>query len=162
MRMIPGALKRWIGWMNDTAALLVIFVMLLTVGDVICRAAGTAILGTYEIVGVAGAFIIGLALPLASWNGGHVSVDLLEPYWPGTLRKVIFLCTRILVIVLFAILSYNLYKKGIHLHSTRESSYTLHIPLFYTRFGLTFCFLVQCGVLIADINRAFRREEGHE
>ena len=63
-----------------------------------------------------------------------------------------------MAIVLFALLSYRLYVKGIHLYKTGEVSLTLQIPYFPAAFGLAFAFLVQCFALIGHIVEAFKVE----
>ena len=48
------------------------FMMCLTVADVLMRTGGHPILGTYEIVGLALALVIGFGIPKVSMDRGHV------------------------------------------------------------------------------------------
>jgi TRAP-type C4-dicarboxylate transport system permease small subunit len=58
-------------------------------------------------------------------------------------------------IILFALVSYNLVKKGIGFYGSGETSMTLRIPMYPVVFVLAFCFFVQCFSFITDIFRIF-------
>lgn len=155
------ALFRRLGsWMNVIAGVVLFLMMLLTVADVILRAFGSAIVGTYELVAVAGAVVIGFALPQTTARRGHVSVDFLIEGRSDTVRNVFFVATRILGIVLFALICYYLYRKGIYLRNSGQVSLTLHIPLYPVAFSLSFCMLIECFVLINDTLKVFVRGDG--
>jgi TRAP-type C4-dicarboxylate transport system permease small subunit len=151
--------KRLNGWMNNLAGVVLFLMMLLTVADVVLRMFGTAILGTYELVAVSGAVVVGFAIPQTSWEKGHVCVDFLIENRTGIARKLILAFTRLLGIGLFALLTWNMTLKAIHLYNTGEVSLTLHIPFFPAAFGLAFCFLIETFVLIADLVRVFEGGE---
>ena len=61
--------------LNVVAGSCLTFLMLLTIADVILRRLRMPILGTYELVGFAGAAVIGFAIPLTSWYRGQIFVD---------------------------------------------------------------------------------------
>ena len=158
MNIFIAVCKKIYGWMNTLAGFVLVFMMLLTVADVILRIFGTAIMGTYELVAVSGAIVIGFAVPQTTFEKGHVNVDFLMEGRSEAVRKGFFVATRIMAIALFALLSYRLYVKGIHLYKTGEVSLTLQIPYFPAAFGLAFSFLVQCFALIGHIVEAFKVE----
>jgi TRAP-type C4-dicarboxylate transport system permease small subunit len=150
--------KRLNGWMNTLAGIVLFLMMMLTVVDVVLRMFGTALLGTYELVAVSGAIVVGFAVPQTSWGRGHVCVDFLVENRSQAVRNTVFIITRIMGICLFALLSLYLLKKGIHLYKTGEVSLTLHIPYYPAAYGLSFCFFIECFTLIADIFRIFTAE----
>lgn len=154
--------KRIVSWMNALAGVVLFFMMLLTVADVILRIFGTAILGTYELVAVAGAIVVGFAVPKTTWDKGHVCVDFLVENRSAAVKNTVFFITRILGIILFALLSIYLFRKGIHLYKTNEVSLTLHLPYFPWACALSFCFAVEVFALIGDIFKIFtvERENG--
>jgi TRAP-type C4-dicarboxylate transport system permease small subunit len=152
-------LKRLCGWMNTLAGVVLFLMMMLTVVDVIMRLFGTAILGTYELVAVSGAIVVGFAVPQTSWGRGHVYVDFLIENRSDALKNTVFIITRILGICLFSLLSFYLLKKGFHLYKTGEVSLTLHIPYYPAAYGLSFCFFVECFALIADILKIYTVED---
>ena len=151
--------KRLSNWMNSLAGVVLFLMMMLTVVDVVVRLFGTAILGTYELVAVAGAIVVGFAVPQTSWGRGHVYVDFLIENRSDAVKNAVFIATRILGICLFALLSFYLLKKGIHLYRTGEVSLTLHIPYYPAAYGLAFCFFIECFALIADILKIYTVED---
>jgi len=155
MKGFVALFRRLGSWMNGVAGVALFFMMLLTVVDVILRAFGTAIVGTYELVAVAGAIVVGFALPQTSAERGHVYVDFLTEGRSDAVRKAFFVATRILGIMLFALLFYYLYRKGIHLRKSGEVSLTLHIPMYPAALGLSFCMLIECFALMSDIVKVF-------
>jgi len=150
--------RKMSGWMNGLAGIVLFFMMMLTVVDVVLRIFGTAILGTYELVAVSGAIVVGFAVPQTSWGRGHVCVDFLVENRSAAVKNTVFAITRIMGICLFALLSFYLFRKGIHLYRTGEVSLTLHIPYYPAAYGLAFCFFIECFVLITDIIRIFTPE----
>jgi TRAP-type C4-dicarboxylate transport system permease small subunit len=68
--------------MHAVAGVSLVFLMLVTLVDVVLRTYGAPILGTYEIVGYAGGIAIGLAMPVTSWRRGHVYVDTFLAWLP--------------------------------------------------------------------------------
>lgn len=154
-----AVLKRLSGWMNGLAGVVLFFMMMLTVVDVVMRIFGKPILGTYELVAVAGAIVVGFAVPQTSLGRGHVYVDFLIENRSDAIKNTVFICTRILGICLFALLSFYLFKKGIHLYRSGEVSLTLHIPYYPAAYGLAFCFFIECFALIADILKIYTVED---
>lgn len=154
--------KRLVGWMNALAGVVLFFMMLLTVADVILRMFGSAILGTYELVAVSGAIVVGFAVPKTTWDKGHVCVDFLVENRSEKVKNTVFFITRIMGILLFSLLAVFLLKKGIHLYKTGEVSLTLHIPYFPAACALAFCFCVEVFALIGDVFKIFivERENG--
>lgn len=146
--------------MNELAATILVAIMLLTVSDVVLRIFGTAILGTYELVAMGGLVIVGFALPQTSWKGSHVRVDILLDALSPAVRNVFIICTRIVAIILVALISFYFWRQGIFLYRAGDVSLTLRIPSYPMSFALGFCFLVECIVLLTDIFRlSDRRNE---
>ena len=158
MGAFVAVFKRLSSWMNTLAGIVLFLMMMLTVVDVVLRIFGTALLGTYELVAVSGAIVVGFAVPQTSWGRGHVCVDFLVENRSQAVRNAVFIITRIMGICLFGLLSLYLFKKGIHLYRTGEVSLTLHIPYYPAAYGLAFCFFIECFVLITDIFRIFTAE----
>ena len=148
-------------WMNTLAGIILFFIMMLTVTDVVLRALGRPLVGTFELVSIAGALVIGFAAAETAWQKGHVMVDFLIENRSPTVKKIFIISTRIVGIAVFALLTRNLFLKGNHLYEKGEVSLTLHIPHFPAAYALSFCFCVLSFVLIADIVRLFK-EGDHE
>lgn len=135
--------------MDVVGGVILTFMMLLTVMDVILRYLGKPITGTYELVYLGGAVVIGFAMPRTSWDGGNVSVDFVLVALPQTLRVVMNVATRLLGAAFFALLGWNLFRLGATLFAKHEVSLTLHAPVFPVVYALGVCAFVECLVLLS-------------
>jgi len=127
------------------------FIVLLTVSDVILRIFRRPIIGTFEVVAVIGALVIGFAMPATSWVKGHIYVDFLVTSFSQKVQAIFNIFTRCLGIGLFVLVSWNLLKEGMHLQSTGEVTPTLQWPFYPVTYAVALCCLVQCIVLLCDI-----------
>ncbi len=130
--------------------------MTLTVTDVTLRSFGWPIVGSYEIVALMGALVVGFSLPFTSWVRGHIYVDFLVQKLPTGPRNAIHFATRILGILLFFLIAWNLFKMGLDLQKSGEVSPTLQIPFYPIVYGVGLCCLLQSLVLLADIVKLIR------
>ncbi len=147
--------------MDVIGGVVITFMMLVTVLDVILRYIGKPITGTYELVFLGGAVLIGCAIPRTSWDGGHVSVDLVLEGLSKGVRKVMTVVTRLMGIVFFFFLGWNLFALGTTLYNKEEVSLTLHVPIFPVAYILGVCAFVECLVLLSQLVMTVS-EVGHE
>ena len=108
---LDGVLKV-IKWMQMIGGIALTFMITLTTADVILRAFGRPIQGTYEIVAICGGIVIGFTTPFTSWMRGHISVDLLTKKLPEKRRNLFNIITRCVGIGLFLMVSWNVVKIG--------------------------------------------------
>src|SRR5271157_4698860 len=95
--------------LNSIAAGALTLMIATTVVDVFLRAIGHAVVGAYEIVGlICGPLVIGFAIPLSSWNRNHVSMDIFLSRLSKGKGNFLVVTTRIICILLFAFIGYNL------------------------------------------------------
>ena len=73
-------------FLNVIAGIALTFMMSLTVADVILRYFKRPIVGTYELVALSGAVVIGFSLPFTSCQRGHIFVDFLLSKLPRRAR----------------------------------------------------------------------------
>jgi TRAP-type C4-dicarboxylate transport system permease small subunit len=129
----------------------------ITVVDVLLRGVGHPVVGAYEIVGlICGPIVIGFAVPLTSWDRGHVSMDILLPRLHLKSRNLLKVTTRIICILLFAFIGYNLFWIGSEFRSSGEVSQTLHLPFYWVTYAVGLCCFIECTVFICDILRIQR------
>ena len=152
-----GIIQPLSGWLQRVAGASLVFLMALTVLDVVLRAAGRPIPGVYELVGFAGALAIGLAMPATSWARGHVHVDSLLNRLPPGGRRILRAATRLAGMALFLALAWNLVRFGLDLRESGEVSATLELRFYPVVFGLAAASALQAAVLAADL---FRNGEG--
>lgn len=144
--------------LNLIAGISLVFLMLLTMADVILRAFKRPIPGTYELVGLAGAVAIGFSMPITSWFRGHIYVDFFTSRFPRRVRNGFNIVTRLLAIGLFLLVGWNLFRFGLDLKNAGEVTLTLQLPFYPVVYGVGIAFFVQCLVLIGDLVKIFRGE----
>jgi TRAP-type C4-dicarboxylate transport system permease small subunit len=132
------------------------FMMFLTVADVIMRAFGRPILGTYEIVGLSLALVIGFGIPKVSMDRGHVYMEFVVDRLPNNWKVMMHTFTRVLCIILFIIIGYNLFSVGNEFHTSGEVSPTLKLPFFPVAYGVGVCCFIECLVFVNDIIKIWR------
>jgi TRAP-type C4-dicarboxylate transport system permease small subunit len=134
------------------AGVVLTFAMCLTVTDVIGRTVGYPVLGAYDIVGLSGIIIIGFAVPSTSWTrSGHVYMEFVLDMLPKRGKNVLNIFTRLLCMVFFFFIGFNLFKGGAELFRGGEGSLQLQIPLFPFSYALGTCCFIECLVFVCDI-----------
>lgn len=142
--------------LNIIAGISVTIMMLLTVADVLLRAGGHPIIGTYEIVALLLAVVIGFGIPQVSLDRGHVYMEFLLQKFPKNGRNVMNTLTRILCLILFAFIGINLFSVGAAFRASGEVSPTIQLPFYPVAYGVAVCCLLECCVFIFDIVRIWR------
>lgn len=137
--------------LNTIASAALIFMMCITVADVLSRAGGHPIMGTYETVGLLGAIVIGFAVPFASCERGHIYMEFLVDRLPKGQRDILNIFTRLLCIALFLFIGYNLFQVGADFYKAGEVTPTLKLPFFPVAYGLGICCFIECLVFACDI-----------
>jgi TRAP-type C4-dicarboxylate transport system permease small subunit len=138
-------------FLNAIAGISLTFLMLLTIADVILRGFKRPVPGTYEVVALAGAVVIGFSMPLTSWLRGHIFVDFFILKFSQKGRDIFNIATRCLVILLFFLIGWNMIKYAMDLQKSGEVSLTLQMPFYPVAYGVGVCCFVQCLVLVCDI-----------
>ena len=151
MEVFHSIVQRLCRYMQWIAGGALIFIMLLTVADVALRLFGRPIVGTYEMVGLGGAVVIGFALPITSFLRCHIFVDFfiqgLSAFWKG----VFDIGTRVFSFGLFVLIGYNLLLYAGELFKSGEVTATRQLPFYPVAFGIGFCCFIQCLVLVSDV-----------
>jgi TRAP-type C4-dicarboxylate transport system permease small subunit len=144
--------------MESIAGVALVFMMTLTTFDVILRYFGKPIIGTYEMVAFTGGVVIGFATPITSWMRGQIFVDFFYQKFSQVSQNVLNIITRLLDIVLFGVIAWNLFLMGRDMFRSGEVSLTLQLPFYPIAYGIGFALIVECLVLVCDI---FKITEGN-
>ncbi|MBI4966369.1 MAG: TRAP transporter small permease [Desulfomonile tiedjei] len=144
--------------MYSVAGVALTGMMVLTVADVALRAFKRPIVGTYELVGLLGAVVIGFAIPQTSRVRGHVLMDFLTGKLPVGLQKGFEVLTRLLAIAIFLIIAWNLWELAGDYRRTGETTLTLQVPLYPVAYGIATCCFVECLVLLVELFQVGKRE----
>jgi TRAP-type C4-dicarboxylate transport system permease small subunit len=142
--------------LSHIAGIMLTVMMLLTVVDVLFRSSGYPFVGTYEIVSLLLALVIGFGIPQVSLDKGHVFMEFLLERFPQRGKDVMNTFTRVLCIILFAFIGYNLFIVGAGYHATGEVSPTIKLPFYPIVYGVGVCCLLECLVFIFGIVRIWK------
>ena len=145
-------------FLNIIAGISLTFLMLLTISDVILRFFRKPIVGTYELVALSGAVVIGFSLPMTSWLRQHIFVDFFIAKFSKKVQTIFNVATRCVVFILFILVGWNLFKYALDLQKSGEVSPTLRIPFYPVAFGVGICCLIQCLVMVCDVIKIFGGE----
>ena len=156
MEAVLTCIEKLSKWMQAFSCIALTCLMLLTTTDVIGRTFGHPIVGTYELVGLGGAVVLGFALPVTSWIRGHIFVDTGFLGLSRPVQNGINVATRLISAVLFVLIGWNLFKLGYELQTAGEVTLTRHIPFYPVAYGLALCCSIQSMVLLCDIMKIAR------
>lgn len=139
--------------LRSISAVVLTFLFCVTVLDVVMRAVWQPIVGVYEMVSLSGAIVIVFALPLTSWNNGHVYMDFVVDRLSHRAKTFFYILTRIMVILLFIALGVALFVLAEEFRTSGELLLTLQWPVYPLTYVIgVICFL-QVVVVFFDILR---------
>jgi TRAP-type C4-dicarboxylate transport system permease small subunit len=81
MEIMFNILQRVSKVLNIVGGTALTFMMFLTVTDVLMRAGGRPILGTYEMVALSLALVIGFSIPKVSLDRGNVYMEIISVFY---------------------------------------------------------------------------------
>jgi len=139
--------------MYACAGVVLSFMMMLTVADVVLRYMGRPIPGTYELVGLSGAVVIGFAIPYTSLVRGHIFVEFLIDRFEKGRREVVLITTKILILLLFIGFGTYLFRTGMDMAASGEVTQILRIPFYPVVYAMGVCCFIECLVMVSDIIR---------
>jgi TRAP-type C4-dicarboxylate transport system permease small subunit len=151
MNILAETIHKVARFMYWIAGIALAGIMFLTVADVFLRLFKLPIVGTYEIVSLLGAVVIGFAIPQTTIERGHVLMDFLTDRLSFGGQRILHLGTRLLAGLIFLIIGWNLFKLGNDLLATGQVSLTLKFPEYPIAYGVSFCCLLECLVLLTDL-----------
>ncbi|HUL21210.1 MAG TPA: TRAP transporter small permease [Thermodesulfobacteriota bacterium] len=145
------AVSKWIGGIGGV---ILVSMMLITVFDVMLRSIGRPMSGTYDLVALGGALIIGFSIPYTTLKKGHIIVDVLTQSLSERGQKVLNICTRLISLGVCFLIGWHLIKLGVDYYNKHEGSQTLQLSFYPIAYGLAVGFFVQCLANIAEIFEA--------
>lgn len=151
MNALVGACRAAAVGMEALAGCLVFAMMLLTVSDVALRQFGRPIFGSFELIALMGAAVVGLSMPKTSLEHGHVQVDLLATGRSASTRRIVASLTRLLGAALFAALTWFLLAKAAEQRDSGLVSGILQLPQHYLVYALAACAMLQCLTLMLQL-----------
>jgi len=138
-------------WMGGIGGVILVSMMLITVFDVMLRCIGRPVSGTYDVVALGGALVIGLSVPYATMKKGHIVVDVLVQRLSPRTQNVFVIGTRLVALGICFMIGWHLVKLGLDYYDNHEGSQTLQLSFYPIAYGLAAGFFVQCLANIAEI-----------
>ena len=140
------------------AGVTLVFMVLITLCDVILRNFGYPITGSMEIIQYGGSIVFGFSLPYATYLGAMVRVDILtEKLKPGP-RRMLNIVTRIVAILLLLFVAYNFFGYGQDARKAGEVTASFKVPTYFFIYALSLCFLFHSFTAVVDLIRTIRKE----
>jgi TRAP-type C4-dicarboxylate transport system permease small subunit len=133
--------------------------MLIATANVIMRIAGHPFLGAYELVGFFGAVVAAFALGETQRRKDHIMVDILTRKFPKIIVRIIDILKYIITMIFFAVVSRQVYLKGITIKNCGEVSETLQIIFYPFIFCVSMGFAILSFTILIDLIKSITKKE---
>ncbi|WP_028470685.1 TRAP transporter small permease [Neptunomonas japonica] len=109
---------QWLAFALELVAAITLFLlMILTCADVFGRYFfGNSVDGTTELTEIGIAILVFAEMPIVTWRGGHIVVDILDKIWSNTVLKALGLLSALLM-------SGSLYYLGVRIFQFADRSF---------------------------------------
>lgn len=144
--------------MREISCVSLVFIIGITMVDVISRAIYKPIIGTYELVSFAGAVTIGLALPMTAWEKGHIFMEFVVEKLSAKTQALLSAITRVFVMALFFFIGMALYVVGTEMRTSGEIALSLKIPVYPFVYAISIVCFFLCIVYIFEIVEIVRKK----
>ncbi|MDZ7663943.1 MAG: TRAP transporter small permease [Desulfotignum sp.] len=142
MHVISRALHKFSDLLKVIGAVALTTMMMLTVVDVIGRFFKMPIFGSVELVGFLATIVVAAALPYTYKMDGHVGVEILVRLLSEKTQIWIDIFTRTLTLILFVLITWQMFLYAKDISHTGEVSMNLEFPIYYIVYLLSFALLV--------------------
>ena len=150
-------IDRILEFMKIVGAACLVGMMLLTCADVVGRLFGHPVFGSVEIVGFMATLAVAMALPYTHKVEGHIGVEILVRLFSEKTQTKIEICTGILSLALFAIVTWRMWIYAGTMKESGEVSMNLELPEHYVIYVAAFCLLVFAFIILQDILANIRK-----
>jgi TRAP-type C4-dicarboxylate transport system permease small subunit len=124
---------------------------------VVGRALGHPIFGSVEIVGFMATLAVVMAMPYTHQVQGHIGVEILVRLLSEKTQTIIDICTGIISLILFAIVSWRMAVYARTMQDSGEVSMNLELPEHVIIYLTAFCLVVFTLIILKDIIANFRK-----
>lgn len=129
----------------------------LTCADVVGRFFGYPIFGSVEIVGFMATLAVVMALPYTHQVNGHIGVELLVRLLSDKLQIIIEICTGVVSLLLFVIVTWRMAVYARTMQQSGEVSMNLELPEHLIVYVAAFCLLVFTLNILQSVIRNIRK-----
>jgi TRAP-type C4-dicarboxylate transport system permease small subunit len=144
-----------IQWMLDKMKIIgaacLVGMTFLTCVDVVGRTFGHPVFGSVEIVGFMATLAVVMAMPYTHQVQGHIGVEILVRLFSEKTQTIIDICTGILSLILFAVVSWRMAVYANTMQASGEVSMNLELPEHAIISVTAFCVVVFTLIILKDI-----------
>jgi TRAP-type C4-dicarboxylate transport system permease small subunit len=151
MHVLSQVLNKLSDILKIIGAVALTVMMMLTVVDVIGRFFKSPIFGSVELVGFLATIVVAAALPYTYKMDGHVGVEILVRLLPDKPQIWIDIVTRTLTLVLFILITWQMFLYADDIQHTGEVSMNLQFPIYYIVYLLSFALLIFTVMIVEMI-----------
>jgi TRAP-type C4-dicarboxylate transport system permease small subunit len=134
--------------------------MLLTCVDVVGRKFGHPVFGSVELVGFMATMAVAFALPYTHQVRAHIGVEVLVQLFSEKTQTIIELCTHLVGLALFAIVSWQMFLYADTIHKSGTVSMSLELPEHVIIYIVAVCFLIFSVAIVKDVLQDFQKLKG--
>jgi TRAP-type C4-dicarboxylate transport system permease small subunit len=131
--------------------------MALTCIDVVLRKMGSPIFGSLDIVGFLAVIALAASMPYTHQQKGHVGVSLLVQKFSERTQAVIDSITSLVSLILFAIVSWQMWLYAKELYIKGDVSMAIQWPKYPFIYIVSFCFAILCLTILVDFLSQVRK-----
>lgn len=126
--------------------------------DVIGRAFGKPLYGSQDLITMTMVIVVFGAMAMCDRDGGHISVDLFERYYPATLNRLIDIFTAIIGAAIFVAIAYAVNESAKFSVMLNHSTNLLRLPKAWFQNGLSvLALLTAAGMALRAAELIFSR-----
>ncbi len=137
-------------WLKTIGAACLVGMTFLTCADVVGRFFRHPIFGAVEIVGFMATLAVAMALPYTHQEKGHIGVEILFRTFSPRWQRIVDLCTSLLSLGLFILITWRMVAYGLDLQESGEVSMNLQFPVYLIVYAVGFCFFIFVVTIVRD------------
>jgi C4-dicarboxylate transporter, DctQ subunit len=145
---------------NGVSCVALVAMMAFVFINVVCRAFGHPIFGTYESVGFLLSIMVAFSIAHCAVNKGHIAVNILEDLIPKRMLPVLDCIVAMLGAGLYLVLAWQCFVYAKIMRDKGELSMSMEIPFYPLILVVAFGFLMLALVLVIDIHKSLARVFG--
>jgi TRAP-type C4-dicarboxylate transport system permease small subunit len=142
---------------NVVSCVALVLMMVLVFINVVARAFGHPIFGTYEAVGFLASILVAFSIAHRAVNKGHIAVNILEDLLPQRILPVLDSIVAILGTGLYLVLAWQCLVYANIMRTNGELSMSMEIPFWPLIIGIAFGFFMLALVLLIDLFKSLVR-----
>jgi len=151
LRVYASIVRGLVLGLAAVAGLGILAMMLVTCADVVLRMFGSPLVGTFDVIKIAGSITIACALPYTTAVKGHVAIEYFFLKLPRRGRILVDTVVRLAGIGLFGLLAWQSLRYGLALKRSGQVTATLQIPVYWVPWVIAFSCIAVALVILHNL-----------